>query len=346
MGVSSIGSTGDWPDLFSWEAAAQNSSDSQEVAVMQDEVHTSGCTFEGFLGTPDIIVSGEVAQDGYFSGGPRFEWSSGFDILRMNQTDLNITVRDLSFLCTAGFFGRAFFDQNQNRGGDVVSFDFINCMFSGTDGFGNSGLTLEARSTTPVSISLDNCVFYGHSGEGHAIQLGYGGGPRVNYTIVARGCTFHDYENEVNLENGSSEVNLHFSGCLLDPNAANDDLTIGGSFSGTTINTSSSYNITSDSSDNHNTNWDTVTGTSAAISFNTTGAPAANEVSWVNAPSDFRLVDDSNNLAIDFVQTAGLATDIVGTSRGSTWDAGAFEIVSTSTDTPIDLLITPINLYN
>jgi len=326
MATNTVGSSGDYANLAAWETARQGSSDGTETAQLQSQVHT-GCTISGWTNaTTAIVIEGIAAQDGDPTTGARvtdsqIDWPGP-------ENMLSLTFRDISFVSTGTTRVLSAYDgYNVSDNAQVVTIE--RCFFLGQTS-SNPSILLENSfngTTTLVTINVDNCVFDGNGADGYALQFNDYGSVVMRDAVTFRGCTFSD-SRIVSSGTGSTNTNITVlaRGCLFDPYSTNEDLT-------TSVTTGSwvadsEYCITSDSSATHNANWDTVTGLSAAATFNDSGTPNASGVWYTDgANQDFSLQDNATyNLPIDFVAAGAMpAADMVGETR-STADAGAFEV--------------------
>lgn len=335
MATNTVGSTGDYATLSAWEAAVQGTSDATEIAQLQSEDHANDAAADisGWTNTPDVTIGAVDAQDGDLSTGARFNRSSGGFIVVCSESDVPVVVEDVAMTITGGFYVGILTGTDGATYSNALRFGLSRCIVKSNDNFGCSAATLNARSTTisagnRIGLDIDNCVFIDFTSSSYALELGYSGGGRQNMDVVVRGTTFYESHIRVGSNHGDSTTAVLARGCLWKTPGSSDalvDETGSGTYSFT-----SSRCILDESSATHTADWTTSTNNSYSVTFNDSGAPASGEVSFTDALNDdYSIVDNANNLAIDFVTSGSMpADDILGATRDSNPDAGAFEIVS------------------
>ena len=213
-------------------------------------------------------------------------------------------------------------------------------------------------------ITFKNCRFHSLSSGPTAgcymvrLQPASATGHAYTYTFNFENCLFHDFDDStagsvVNRFTGrNGTLNINWKGCVAIGSATrvSEDLHWGADatfyynkkFEGCIFTEQPTQypggpgNIGVSAIDciSDNSCWDLTsisnTNVSSNITVNLSGAPASDEVSFISGSTgDFRLYDDSNNLAIEFVSNSTLPTpDFQGNDRGtSPYDAGAIAIV-------------------
>lgn len=336
MATNTVGSTGDYATLSAWEAAVQGTSDATEIAQLQSEDHANDAAADisGWTNTPDVTIGAVDAQDGDFSTGARFTRSSGGFIVVCSESDVPVTVEDVAVTITGGFYIGLITGTDGATYSNGLRFGLSRCMVKSNDNFGCSGATLNVRSTTisagnRIGLDIDNCVFADFTSSSNALEFGYSGAGRQNIDVVIRGTTFYESKITIGSSHGDSTSAITARGCLWKTPSGADALVDNTSGTGTYSFTSSRC-ILDESSATHTADWTTSTNNSYSVTFNDSGAPASGEVSFTDAVNDdYSIVDDSNNLAIDFVTSGSMpSTDILGETRDSNPDAGAFEIIA------------------
>lgn len=334
MASNRVGSTGDYSTLSAWETARQGSSDATETAQLLDEDHAddAGADISGWTNAPDIVIEGEVAQDGQFGSGPRFERSSNGSVITYSETDIDITVRDLTFASEGGFNIRLFNTADAHTTDDGVTFTFERILGRTDGGAGNHIIIFQAvRGTSTGSagrlpVNVDNCVFV-DAGTRKAMLLGYASAGAVRLAVTLRGCTFYESGIQIGSNNASTDVTITARGCLWKTPSASDALNDVTTGSGTYAFTSE-YCQLDESSATHTADWDTSTGNAYDVTFNDSGAPDDGEVSFFDAANDdYRLYYSDWCAARDFVDddAAMPSTDIEGNTRATFPRTGAFE---------------------
>lgn len=231
-------------------------------------------------------------------------------------------------------------------------------------------------------VTYKNCRFHSLSSGPTAtcymvrIQPASAVGHAYTYTFSFENCLFHDFDNstagtQINRFAGrNGTLNINWKGCVaigsatrVDPDAlwgADATFYYNKKFEGCIFTEQPTQypggpgNIGVSAIDciSDNSCWDLTsisdTNVSSNITVNLSGAPASDEVSFVSGSTgDFRLYDDSNNLAIGFVSNSTLPTpDFQGNDRGtSPFDAGSIEFISATNDVTINFGNTYIRVY-
>lgn len=337
MASNDVGSTGDYATLAAWETARQGSNDATETAVLLDEDHANdaGATVSGWTGTcTHVEITGEVAQDGDFTTGARFEGrSSGGFVVVAGEASIAIDISDISVELTGGFYIGLLQGNDGATYDDSLRFSLSRCMVKTTvDNFGQAGVQMHVRSSslnaaTRIGVDVDNCVFVDFASTGYGIEMGYSSAGRQNIDVIARGCTFYNSQSRCGTQHAQSTSSVLFRGCLFRTPGSADawrDQTTNGTHTFT-----SDYCLADETSATHSADFSTVTNFTE-VTFNDSGTPSSGEVSFTDASNDdFSLVDNANNEALAYVASGSMPTDdILGATRDSTPDAGAFEVVT------------------
>jgi hypothetical protein len=328
MATNTIGSGGDYSTLALWEAARQTSTDATERAELLDGTHTGGATFAGWTTSSTVIeIVGQNNHGGDFTPSSGATWTNTIQW----QVDNPLVVEDLIV------------DRTSNNGGNTpfncasavdVDWTFRRCIFFNPPSsfYGTRAVSVDGGRNAfapDIELRFESCIFEdwttNRSNEQSAISCTDWSSSHTDdtYNITLLGCTFRN--SGVMAFGEAATVNLTARGCLIEQPGAQPFFE-DGSASGT-YTVSLLYCLTDESSIAY---AGTTTGTSSSVTFNDTGTPSSAGVWYTDAANDdYSLQDDANNEAIDFVTTGTMPSDdIAGTTRDSTPDAGAFEVVS------------------
>jgi hypothetical protein len=332
--TSTVGTGGDYASLNSWAAARGPLSVSGDIeeAVLLDATETTTPNITSGLFANNVTVRikgntphlGDPAAGVTKTGGTwNIAQNDAAKVMHVELVDLVIDGTGL-----ANYTSRINYTSNvANTAGSLTCRNVIVKNITGWPNYGILMNFTNAGLSSSFTALFENCIFWncldGASSDGYAIRTASVGTGDRNLTF--RGCTFYDAAFHVKRD-GSHTVAITMEGCLLKPDNTHGEYTTSDSTS--TVTGSSSYCITSRSSGDHATLFGTAANNSYSRSF-VTGTPASGEVGFTDiSTGDFSLVEDANNLAIDYVQSGTMPdTDIAGATRplGVYDDAGAFE---------------------
>jgi len=339
--TNTIGSTGDYATYALWQDDRAGSSVSGDIerALFQSEIHAAAYSWTaGWASGVGLLLEGE---DYITSAGAILR---NFQILVDSVELTSFSVKNIAFDC-AQLSGTAsgkilWFAITQTR--DVtysleqVSFtDFV-----AEDGYYRFMLQCApAMGGNTCNLILDNVLAMasGDGGFHNLFALNPGDG---TFNCTLRNCTFdfiHD-NTVVNIASWGKATPLSYNvsceGSLM--NVLWDS---GGNATYTLNSTDCIVRGTAFS------DWTNINRT-ANVTF-VEGTPASGQVGWVSSTAgDYRLVDDANNIAIDYcVSSSGPTIDYYGVTRDSIADAGAFELFTLVSDISLHLPYTYLKLY-
>ena len=306
----------------------------------------------------NLIISGEVPLEGSGTGnGAVYRQShtatlhliyDGYSLSSLQveniEFDLVSSARNFGVPVLGDFFG------NGEQLDKIITFK--NCRFHSLSGGpvnGCYGVRLQPVSATghayTYTFNFENCLFHDFDNSTASTQINRFAGRNGTLNINWKGCVAIGPATRVDPDglwgaDATFYYNKKFEGCIFTEQPTQYPGGPGnvGVSAIDCISDNSCWDLTSISNTNVSSN----------ITVNLSGAPASDEVSFVSGSTgDFRLYDDSNNLAIGFVSNSTLPTpDFQGNDRGtSPFDAGSIEITTATTDVTINFGNTYIRVY-
>jgi hypothetical protein len=309
-----LGSGGDYANLGAWSTArrtASSSGDTERLEILAGAYTTElTATLSGWT---QGVIAEIVAQDG-----PGTVTVSGFTAgITCNSTwptDLLIDGVDFDLGTMNGFASAIIFSGTQVTDHSAT---IRNCSGHGcVQASGTYGIRVaQSMGGGAFSLTVDNMLWWGNVAAHDEFSLS----PELgDFTLLVRSSTIDG--DRINMGSSGKATpltySLTFECCLMRTVtlAATGDAT----YTRTMVDCIASFADPS---------WGTQTNCTFGVTFNNSGAPASGEVSWTDATAgDYTLVEDANNLAIDYCDNATpIATDYAGVARVGTADAGAYE---------------------
>lgn len=286
------------------------------------------------VGHLTIRFKGQTPQDGDWDTGATMDIDGALSFKRTN--DLTVEFSDICMVNTSGSYSNMKLETNTPTQERDVVFDYSRVMIS----IHMNQPFMRFKGCAGVQyINMTNCVFENNkTTNASGIILGHDDNEPSDYRLNFKSCTFHRARIEAykTLTATDQKSQLDMTGCIIEVNPifysgkfiqfATGDGAYGGG--------NSVDNITNETQAAHEA-WATtsINNTTFGVTINNDGStPSSGEVSFqggTGVKDDYRLVDDSNNLAIDYI-TESLSTvpttDILAKSRFRLPDAGAFEV--------------------
>jgi len=330
-----VGTGGTYTTIAQWYGARrlQVASGDIEEAVLLDGNHDWSSYQAGWNAVDFTLrLRGQTAQDGNWTTGARIVPTGAFNLPnRTNNTTLEF--QDLVIDLPSSFAPVVITTNNSTIDRDTT-FNFTDCLCDL-----NHTLTVDGGNTPGQTFfNFTNCVAEGVSNPSRIVQASTSASNAGDYVVTLTASTITDsyVRLQTNTSNTSANGSVDVHGCLVSIQS-----TIG--FAGRLVwNTSSAYArggnstdcITTENSTNHAA-WatGTVTNPTYEAVFNFDGSnPATGEVSYTGGTGDkkdYSLVDHADNLAVDYATNATMPTlDILGETRDTSPDAGAYEIIA------------------
>jgi hypothetical protein len=313
-----IGSGQTYATIAAAASTAQSETTGSDTAIFL--LHDStfvGTTLLNFAAGATVIVRANTPFDGKFGGGSKIitsqlSWgnaSAGSCTFRMEG--LWADGNDWSgFLSSFVFSVGGTADQ---------TLQFVNCGARNPKANWRPFRWQAANVTRGQIATFENCVFNDVGPETIRVDASTGATQVINF----KGCTFADSRFLFG-RSASHSLTVNATGCIFDPDASNALITTSGS--GGTLALNAEGCAFSEAQATVEALW--VVDEACVFSVGmVTGTPTSGQIGFTDLDGDdLSLVADANNAAIGLA--AGLsmpATDIEGTTRDGSPDAGAFE---------------------
>ena len=323
--TKTIGPSGaDFTTLTSWESSrlgarggdpALQADDTEEAVLLDYDAHANWTPSASWPGNITVKVRGQNSHNGDWDvagGGAAFPGStsqSTINIANAHASGLVFEFEDLVIQGDSATSSRHAVVISQTNS---ITVRFKRCLMAGR---ATSCAALRLNTATAmVYVDLENCVLHSADASFRALYTQFLASNQ--HTITATGCTIKN----VQLSAAAGQVsNPTWNGCLI------------GSFNGEGTGT-----LTATDSIRESGTWASYTATNCSVATFVDGTPTAGQVGFADRTvRDYSLVDDANNLAIDYAVNATMpATDIVGETRDASPDAGAFEVQPAATTPP------------
>jgi len=304
--------------------------------------------------TREVIMSGVTAQDGTLDSGPRIKLDSNFQI--GNQAPAMVTLNDITFIGPdSGYYKRIYDTRSTSNGANNMHCQISNCTFSGfPQNDVHNPYSIETGSNflggdEIHTFEVINCIFSDCDSIVDSGQYNGAGKNAVSGSII--NCTLYESSLHATISHDESIISWNVTNCLFQGGSGRTGYTDSLIFSRWNDNTgthsfSSIDNIISDASATHASACTFISNLQDSVTFNDSGSPSTGQVSFTSATAeDFSLVDDANNIALgNSAATSTPDTDILGVTRDTNRDAGAFEVIAAS-DISIQLPRPIIKLY-
>lgn len=313
-----IGSGQTYATISDAASTAQSETTGTDTAIFL--LHDStfvGTTLINFAGGATIIVRANTPFDGKFGGGSKIITSQ---LYWANSSAGSCTFRMEGLWADGDDWGGFSSSFVFSVGGSAdQTLQFVNCGARNPKANWRPFRWQAANVTRGQIATFENCVFNDVGPETIRVDASTG----ATQVINLKGCTFADSRFLFG-RSASHSLTVNATGCIFDPDASNALITTSGS--GGTLALNAEGCAFSEAQATVEALW--VVDEACVFSIGmVTGTPTSGQIGFTDLDGDdLSLVADANNAAIGLA--AGLsmpATDIEGTTRDGSPDAGAFE---------------------